>query len=235
VGVSLTDYETGAKAKFFSPTAPTYTMRVGLVDRLDFGFRVANFSSIGGDIKWNFIKSEVIDLAIDPSIQYYHLGGSSSSSSDPVLEEWSADILRLNGVLLVGINAGKTLTLMPTLGVAYTEALGSYRGVTSLEIAQGSSGVAARIGLGLNIRASAKFAVQPEVTVLRPLQSRADEGVIYVIGVGFNIGKLPIYDEEAAPPPAAPGASAPGTQYPPSAPAPAPAPTPATQYPAPAQ
>src|SRR5262245_25499766 len=74
VGFSLTDHETGTRVKFFSPTAPSYNLRVGLVERLDFGFRVAQFSSLGADLKWNFVKSETLDLAIDPSIQYYHLG-----------------------------------------------------------------------------------------------------------------------------------------------------------------
>jgi hypothetical protein len=198
-------------------------MRVGVVERLDFGFRVASFSSIGADIKWNIIQSDSFDLAIDPSIQYAHLEGGEPGSD--ILPEWSIDVLRANGVLLFGINAG-SVTFMPTLGIAYTETAGTFGTLTDFQAGQTSSGAAARVGLGLNIRVSQKFAIQPEFTVLRPIERGGDEGVIYVVGVGFSFGKLPIYEQEAAPPATAPGAPAP---------APGPAPPPATQYPAPAQ
>src|SRR5256885_809242 len=36
---------------------PTYQMRIGLADRFDLGVRIANLSSLGFDVKYNFIKS----------------------------------------------------------------------------------------------------------------------------------------------------------------------------------
>jgi hypothetical protein len=39
------------------PTLPTYTLRIGIGDSWEIGARVANMTSLGSDIKWNFLKS----------------------------------------------------------------------------------------------------------------------------------------------------------------------------------
>src|SRR5690349_21254831 len=43
---------------FTVPNVPTYTLRVGVADTVDIGARIANLTSIGADVKWNFIKSD---------------------------------------------------------------------------------------------------------------------------------------------------------------------------------
>jgi hypothetical protein len=66
-----------------------------------------------------------------------------------------------------------------------------------------TDGLSVRGGLGLNIRVSPKFAIQPELTVIRGLQepgpdSSFDSVFMYVFGVGFNIANLPDFSDVAA-------------------------------------
>src|SRR6478736_2620588 len=71
----------GTKGDATLPNFPTYQLRVGVLDTLDIGARLSNMSSLGADVKWNFLKSDVFDLAIDPGFQVLHIGSNSGSSS----------------------------------------------------------------------------------------------------------------------------------------------------------
>lgn len=168
-------------ASWSSPTVPTYILRVGLAERLDFAFRVNALSSVGLDAKFNFVRSPVFDLAIDPMLQWSFL-----------------DVTHLHLPLVAGFNASENVTIVLTPGVIYGYSDYDFDEDVGGDIARvmAADGLYARAGLGLNIRISPKFAIQPEVTVIRALEdpgpdSNFDSVFMYVFGVGFNLMNLP--------------------------------------------
>jgi hypothetical protein len=190
-GFSGHDVETNTDSGGVIPTVPTYTLRVGVADSVDIGARIANLTSIGADVKWNFIKSEVFDMAIDPSFQFFHLSTSSAGADS------SFSVLYLNGPLMFGINLGDSVSIVPTLGVTYGWASASVASDNERESASGSTGLMFRPGLGFDFRISERFALHPEVTFLRTLKgSDEDSATLYMFGLGFNFGSLPKFGAE---------------------------------------
>ena len=174
------------------PTFPTYTLRVGLADSLDIGARVANFTSLGADVKWNFIKSDSFDMAMDPGFQFFRIGGVSvahGSSTD------SLTILYLNAPLMFGINLGDSVSIVPTAGVTWAWASVERNTSDPLDAATSGAGLMLRPGLGFDFRVAPNFALHPEFTFLKVLEE--DTGVFYVFGIGFNFGNLPKYGSGA--------------------------------------
>jgi hypothetical protein len=203
------------------PTMPTYQLRVGLGDRVDIGARVANLSSLGADVKWNFVKSESVDVAIDPGVQAIYFGSSSGGSS--------ASIFILHGhlPLLVGFNFGESTTLVLSGGLAASYVSGTATSNDTRDSATSAGGIAGRGGLGIQFRVTKKFALHPEVTAMKFFNDAAPLWVVF--GLGFNFGQLPSYakgsenDEpeatKSADPLPAPGPAAPPVAVPPPAPA----------------
>ena len=168
------------------PTFPTYTLRVGVADTVDIGARIANMSSLGADVKWNFIKSDVFDMAIDPGFQFFHLS-TSSGGADSSFNE-----LYLNAPLMFGINVSDAVSIVPTLGITYGWASASVNTTDTRDSASANTGVLFRPGLGFDFRIGQKFAIHPEITFLKTLKSDPST-LIYVFGIGFNFGNLPHY------------------------------------------
>jgi hypothetical protein len=171
-----------------APSLPTYQIRVGVLDNLDIGARVANLTSFGADVKWNFIKSDVFDLAIDPGFQVFHISTSSNGSSGSFTEFFG------HVPVIFGINVADSVTIVPTAGITY--------GFNSATVSSGDAsdraayidGIMLRGGLGFNFRISPKFAMQPEVTYLKLLNKDTDPSISWVVfGLGFNFGNLPQY------------------------------------------
>src|SRR5262245_48053406 len=81
VGISVTDGATNEEVSATLPTLPTYTLRIGLADQHDMGVRAANLTSLGADLKWNFVKSDVLDIAIDPGFQFATLTVNNDSTT----------------------------------------------------------------------------------------------------------------------------------------------------------
>jgi hypothetical protein len=189
------------------PTFPTYQLRYGISDEMDFGIRVANLSTLGGDFKVNFLKSDSFDMAVDPGFQFLYIGGVTGSNG----QSSSATIFTLHLPLLLGLNLGDNFTLVGTPGIVYTIVSGTASSEGSSAAAT-NAGVAARFGLGFNIRLSDGFALHPEVTAMKYFQEA--EATLILFGLGFNFGRQPKYGKAADPAPA---------------PTPAPAPAPAPQ------
>jgi hypothetical protein len=190
-GYSVTDAETDESAGGVLPTVPTYTLRVGVADTVDIGARISNLSSIGADVKWNFIKSESFDMAIDPSFQFFHIGTTSTAG------DTSLSILYLNAPLMFGINLSDSISIVPTLGATYGWASASVDSTDDSDSASGTTGVMLRPGLGFDFRISPRFAIHPEVTVLKTLKGDdEDSALMYMFGIGFNFGNLPHYGAE---------------------------------------
>jgi hypothetical protein len=194
-GYSGHDVETNTDVSGALPTFPTYTLRVGVADTVDIGARIANLSSVGADVKWNFLKGDTLDLAIDPGFQAFYFSTSSGG------EDASIGVIYLNAPLMVGINLGDSVSIVPTLGVSYGIATASVNGSSGRDSATGSSGIMLRPGLGFDFRISERFAIHPEITFLKTLKgSDEDSSLLYVFGLGFNFGNLPKYGGGGEPP-----------------------------------
>lgn len=174
------------------PNAPTYQLRVGLVDQLDIGVRVSNLTSVGADLKWNFIKSPSFDMAIAPGFQAFHIGASSNSATSSYTQIYG------NLPLLFGINLSESFSIVPTAGVMYGNSSASVVSGDGSSSAASVDGLMMRGGLGFNLRVSPKFALQPEITYLKYLNGDNDPAISWLVfGVGFNIGALPDYSDTA--------------------------------------
>lgn len=182
----------GETASGTLPNLPTYQLRVGVADTVDIGARIMNLTSFGADVKWNFLKSDAFDMAILPGFQVFHLSGSSAGTSSGYTQFYG------NLPLILGINLGDSVTIVPTAGVTYGS--NSVTAVTDNKSASASlDGLILRAGLGFNFRISPKFAMQPEITMLQYLNKSDEASVrLFIFGLGFNFGSLPQYGSAPA-------------------------------------
>jgi hypothetical protein len=177
------------------PVTPTFQMRLGVADEVDLGFRVNNLASLGFDAKYNFLKGAV-DIALDPGIQWYRLSFESSTASGTTSAD--VNVFYLHGPLLIDLNFHETVSLVLSPGVVYgiassdADFSGGESDVTRVAT---SDGVFARFGVGIDFRLSARFALHPEVTVMRNFGDEAD--LLYMTGLGFNFGNLPSFADQA--------------------------------------
>ena len=209
------------------PTFPTYTLRIGIGDRAEIGARIANMSSLGMDFKFNFIRSPLFDLAIDPAAQVFAIGTTDSTGDSA-----SVRVVYLHAPVLLGINLARSFSLVLSPGVTYGIVSGTVSTTDGQDSASATTGALGRFGVGFNIRVSDGFALHPEVTFLRTFKSEAT--MMYMVGIGFNFGTLPRYDDVgggASPPP--PGEPPPGAPPPAWSPPPGEAPTPGEAPPPP--
>ncbi len=205
------------------PTFPTYTLRIGISDQFEIGARIANMSSLGVDLKFNFLRSPLFDLAIDPAAQVFAIGSSDSSTGSSS----SVRVVYLHAPVLAGINLSRGFSLVLAPGVTYGIVSGTVSSSEGRDSASATTGVIGRFGVGFDIRVSPGFAVHPEITFLRTFSS--DATMIYMVGVGFNFGTLPTYDDVgggATPPPPPPPGAPPPYAPPPADSAPPPPPPP---------
>lgn len=174
---------TTSGASGFVPTLPTYTFRLGLSEQVDLGLRIANLSSVGTDVKINLLRGN-FDLAIDPGIQGIYAGVGSESIG----------LLYLHLPAILGFNLTNNFSLIATPGILYgaffSGSTSTARG--SERTAYSAGGFAGRLGLGANIRVSPSFSLQPEVTAIYNFDA---QGVIYMIGLGFQFGAHPDYSD----------------------------------------
>jgi hypothetical protein len=185
------------------PTVPTYALRIGVVDRLDVGLRVANMSSLGADLKLNFLKSESFDMAVAPGGQWFTMSVSAGNSSS------SVNVVYLHAPLVLGLNLSPDATLVATPGVSYAYASSNTSG-DGTKAAATSDGVLGRFGIGFQYRITQGFAIHPEVTFMKHL---GDNGyLLYLLGFGFNFGRIPTYGETEAPAKAPAAATAPAAE-----------------------
>jgi hypothetical protein len=169
----------GSISGFIPSFVPTYQLRYGATDNLELGARIATFATLGLDLKYNFLRDSAIDLAINPSVQAMSVG--------------VAQLVHLNLPLIIDVNINKTATLVLTPGVMQSLALAS----VDFDEDGTAVGTMARAGLGVNLRLGGKFAMQPEVTFLKPIAGDDDNltTLLYTVGIGFNFVNLPSFDD----------------------------------------
>jgi hypothetical protein len=170
------------------PNLPTYALRVGVADRVDIGARVSNLTSIGADVKWNFIKGDVFDMAAVPGFQVFHISATGGNGETAGYTQFYVNL-----PLVFGINISDAVTVVPTAGVTWGLNSASVVADDDTKAASSVDGIMLRGGLGFNFRISPKFAMQPEITVLKFNKSEDASVLLYTFGLGFNFGALPVY------------------------------------------
>lgn len=162
---------------------PTYQVRLGVLDTVDVGVHLALLSSLGADVKWNFVKTDSFDMAIDPGLQAWYSdscspGGRSRGQLFGYLP------------LVFGVNASDVVTLVPTAGIAY--GCMSSPPTRFGSDAAAARGLVMRVGFGLDVRLTPRFGFHPELTYLRYLGLDSQPTLSWVaLGLGFNFGSLP--------------------------------------------
>ena len=165
---------------------PSYTLRVGLMDRADMGIRAAQQGLWGVDFKLNALKSRVVDLAVDPTAQMV-LDGSTAH-------------LHLPGI--VGFNVAEGVSIVVTPGISYVSNLeaGLYIGDDRDQARVQTHGLLGRLGAGVSFRFLKRYAIQPEATVFRSLQPSNDapyRSITWLaLGIGLTLGAQPSFADE---------------------------------------
>jgi hypothetical protein len=135
------------------------------------------------------------DLAVDPGLQFYYLNLSTSDQSNQTVSN-SSFVFYFHAPVLLGINLSENVSLVLSPGVTYgyasTSVTSSSTNSTTQQAA-GSTGIMARGGLGVDVRFGKKFALHPEITFLKGFQD--DEALLYIVGIGLNIGPQPDYSD----------------------------------------
>jgi hypothetical protein len=152
--------------------------RLGLAKRLDLGVRT-NFASVGADIKWNAVRTDFFDLALDGGVQ--------------VLPE----TLYVDMPILAGFNLSEDFSLLASTGI--TLGNGEQPSMNSRETFDDgirnhppAGRVLIRGGLGAQLRFAPRFAVVPEFTYLGPLDGgRTGTSEFISVGLGFCFGMHP--------------------------------------------
>jgi hypothetical protein len=187
------------------PTFPTYTLRIGIGEFAEIGARLANASSLGADFKLNFVRTPFLDVAIDPAGQIFQMSETVNGEST------SVSVGYLHAPLLVGLNLSRNLSLVLAPGFTYGFASAGITSTSGQDQASGTTGAIGRLGFGLDVRMSPGFALHPEITFLRTFESNAT--TLYILGIGFNFGAMPNYDDVGGGPPS--GYPPPPGGYPP--------------------
>ncbi|HEY3498444.1 MAG TPA: hypothetical protein VGK73_27310 [Polyangiaceae bacterium] len=157
------------------PAPPSYTARIGLSDSSEIGLHFSHMTSLGADFKWNPIKGEVFDLALDPG---GNVGFIASSAG-------SAFLYYAQLPVLLDFNFSESVTMVLSPGMGIYGATGG----TNADFAYSDTAPLFRGGVGFDFRTSKKFAVHPEVSILIPFKE--GYGTIFLGGIGFNFGTLP--------------------------------------------
>ncbi len=212
-----------ATASLVVPMVPTFGARVGMVDGFDMGFRLQNLDSLAVDGKIRLLKG-TFDIAVDPGVQGFYA----------VANNVGFGVFYLHLPVLLGLNVSKNVSIVASPGVVYDAATTSVNGGSGVSGSATATGLWGRLGLGVDIRTSKTLAIHPEITAMQ--QINGVDALVWVAGLGFNIGAQPDYSDlggEPASPtePTAPAAGGSGAAPAPSAspssapPAPAPAPS----------
>jgi hypothetical protein len=179
-------------ATFFVPTLPSFGVRYGLSDGFELGGRLPNLSSLAVDGKIRLLKS-TLDLAVDPGVQVSYFSENSATDASGQTISQNTAVFVFNAPILLGVNLSEALSIVLSPGIAYALATTSITTGDTYAQATGSSGFMVRGGLGVDIRFSKKFALHPEVTILKGFGDT--EPLLYLIGVGVNFGAMPDYSD----------------------------------------
>ncbi len=215
------------------PMLPTLGVRFGVAEGLEIGLRLPNGEPFAIDTKIRLLKGP-LDVALDPGLQLYLASVNNNSFA----------ALYLHAPVLLGFNLSRNVSLVLSPGLAYAENTGTNVYATGVAGSSTAAGFMARLGVGFDFRVNRRFAVHPEVTLMRQFTGSEDL-LLCVGGIGFNFGAQPDYSDLASEPkpsdteplpsatPPAPAAEpgSPEAPPPPSAPSPPAEPAPSAAPP----
>lgn len=164
----------------FVPSAPTIGVRYGVANAADVGLRAVNLSSVAFDTKVQIARGR-IDLALDPGVQWHH-SEIRVEDEQGNRQDLTTNVFDVNVPIVAGWNLGKRASLVVSPGVMLRTYLANAPDLQWFGVA----------GLGLNVRATRSFAVQPQVTGAWDL---VEGGGSVVVGLGFTFGAQPTFDD----------------------------------------
>jgi hypothetical protein len=187
IGVNYNQTVNGTtqSASAILPMVPTFGARVGMVDGFDMGFRLTNLDSASVDGKIRLVKSQ-FDVALDPGLQGFYVSANGTA----------AGVLYMHLPVLLGLNLSENVSIVASPGVVYAVVTSTTNSGSGVQGAATASGLFGRLGVGMDFRTSKTFAIHPEITFMR--QFSDIDALIYVFGIGFNIGAQPDYSDLAA-------------------------------------
>lgn len=183
---------------------PSYVLRHGVADGIDFGIRTATFLALAVDLKVQLLDTSALDLSVDPGVQFAYTWG------------W------VQLPLLVGVRFGDTVELVANGRVAYQVTLDESTG--DLTPVLEDAGLFLGAGGSLYVRLG-DVAIVPEVNVVRGYGGA--DPVIVSLSLGIVLGGHPgrrqvgRAREEPLPPPDWTRPDAPPPDTPPPQPTPA--------------
>jgi hypothetical protein len=168
-------------------------------------------SSTGSTWAFAWPTSIPFRSTVKPGVQGYYVS----------INDVSLGVVYLHLPVLLGLNFSKDVSLVLSPGFVYSVASATVDNGTGVGGAASSTGFFGRLGLGFDFRIGKRFAIHPEITAMKEFSD--SDALIYVGGIGFNIGAQPDYSDLEGPgdiqaPPAGPPASA--NPPPPSSPPP---------------
>lgn len=174
------------------PVPPTVGIRYGLSDEVDLGARLVNLTAPSADVKWNFLRSPAFDAAVAPGLQLYVVPGVGESDvSENVSEDMPVVIV--HAPVLLGFNVAPAVSIIPSVGLSYAFAKAPPAAASDIELSQVLTGPFGRLGLALDLRLGERFALHPELTVLRGF-AESEGFLVMTGGLGLVFGGLPEYD-----------------------------------------
>ncbi len=137
--------------------------RYGLTDSLELGGKLW-LGGVGVDLKWQLLRTEFLDVAVDPGVGYLALSG----------EGGTLHVVTLYPALLLGIplGGGSQLVLGPkVVDQIFIAAAGGQTASESALFAGSTVGIALRLG--------ERFTLLPEVAFMWPVEVGATAPVFY--------------------------------------------------------
>jgi hypothetical protein len=146
-----------------------------LAPRLDGGLRT-NFSSLAADIKWNAVRSQFFDLALDGGI------------------ELLPETLYVDMPILFGFNLSDAVSLLPSTGITLGNGTQPTMNAnySNVHERRPAGRVLIRGGFAAQFRLTPRFAVVPEFTYTGPIDGgRHGTSEFLAFGLGFCFGAQP--------------------------------------------
>jgi hypothetical protein len=163
----------------------TYTLRVGIDER----WEAAGSAGLGlwaSEVKWNFLRSAVLDAALAPRVQYFEPLVFSGSPGRQVMISFPVPL---------GLNVNREVSLIAAPTVAYAAGYVPAETTEDSEVlspAQHQRGLVGALAFDLQARPHSRIAFHPGVTVYRNLVSGE---VRWQFGIAVNFGRLPGYGD----------------------------------------
>ncbi len=188
-GTGFSGDVTGESEGGFSVFSPGMAGRVGVAEHWDLGVRAAILPlNVGGDAKWQALRTGFMDLALNPGVSTSAARLVWEDEGGYLREDTFYDVVA-DFPLVIGVNLIRQVSVVLTPGVLYGWQTPDHRPDFLTDRWRMVSGLAPRVGLGLELRASVGYALHPEVTLVISTEEN-EQRAIYTLGVALEFGAL---------------------------------------------